>query len=122
MLPMHHFSFFDTLEIKDRIRCKIFGDEAQCLNIERKRCQAKGLLTEKYELCMIALDEKQGLNTTEFCVDHYHNQPDLWVDSVSPEFLFYWQRMHNCYLNTGVPYGRAYCEDLRTYDASWGKK
>lgn len=30
--------------------------------------------------------------------------------------------MHNCYLNTGVPYGREYCQDVYDHDASWGKK
>ena len=27
MIPMHHFSFFDTQESQDRIRCKIYNDE-----------------------------------------------------------------------------------------------
>ena len=57
MIPMHHFSFFDTQEIQDRIRCKIFEDKFHCLNIERKRCLSKGIMTEKYELCMIDLEE-----------------------------------------------------------------
>jgi hypothetical protein len=62
------------------------------------------------------------MNSTEFCVDHYQNNPQLWVDANSPDFLFYWLRMHNCYLNTGVPYGRQYCVDYRDHDSSWGKK
>ena len=106
LIPMHHFSFFDTQEIKDRIRCKIFNDEVQCLNIERKRCLAKGILTEDFELCMIDLDQLQGLNTTEFCVDHYENNPDIWTEAYSPDFVFYWQRLHNCYQNTGIEPGR----------------
>ena len=39
---------------------------------------------------MISLDDSIGLNTTEFCVDHYQNNPDIWTDANSPDFLFYW--------------------------------
>ena len=56
MMPMHHFSFFDSQDINERIRCKVLNDQNVCFEIESKKCRAKGVRTEGYEICMIALD------------------------------------------------------------------
>ena len=100
------------------MKCKIFFDEESCTEIETRKCLANGHTSIKYELCMIALTERLNQNTTQFCVNHYNNLP-IWTEKVDPKYLQYSLRKHLCYFNTGVPYGREYCDDY--FDKSDGK-
>ena len=84
LLPMHQFVSFDPGQIKDRIKCKVFGDIQECQNIEIMRCELKGMTSEAYEICMIKLGIEK--NATLFCENHYATG-DQWVDSLSPNYL-----------------------------------
>jgi hypothetical protein len=55
LLPVHIFTMITKSEIENRIRCKIYDDDLQCFEIDKKKCEAKGLSTIAYELCMIDL-------------------------------------------------------------------
>ena len=121
LLPAHQFSFFKTDEVTDRMRCKIMGDEEECRKIEQRRCLSKGNTTEAYEVCMITMLNKEEVNSTRFCVDHY-NFKNIWVDQLSPKYLMYYKRMHNCLRFSGIPLGRDYCQDMFIYSDGWSKK
>ena len=68
---------------------------------------------------MIDLQVREGNDATIFCVDHY-SRAELWVDSMSPAYLPFHLRKHNCYSLTGVPRGLLYCQDLFSYNDAWG--
>ena len=70
-------------------------------------------------MCMIQLQRSLNLNSTQFCEGHYQDLT-LWTDNVSPSKLQYYLRLHNCFLNTGVPLGRSYCRDYGDHEDSWG--
>ena len=121
LLPMHQFGFFETSEIEDRIKCRKYFDETECKKIEQKRCQAKGLTTIAYETCMIRLNNILNQNTTQFCTNHY-NKLELWTENLSPDKANYYERMHNCYLLSGVEKGRRYCQDIRDHSEGWTRQ
>ena len=116
LLPMHQFVSFDADQLKDRIKCKVFGDTEECQKIEIKRCELKGKTSEAYEVCMLALGvEKNG---TVFCENHYATA-DLWVDNLSPNYLMFYLRKHNCFALSGLPKGKSYCQDYFDHEDSW---
>lgn len=55
------------------------------------------------------------------CIEHYDNA-EIWIDDLSPNFVQYWKRKHDCLKNTGVPFGREYCDDIKNADSSWDIK
>lgn len=118
LLPAHQFTFFDRKEITDRMMCKIEGDEEQCRKIEERRCLSKGNLTEAYDICMIKLLKREDGDPEQFCRDHYGFSA-IWVDSLSPKYLMYYKRMHNCLRLAGIPLGKTYCDDLFAHSEGW---
>ena len=111
---MHQFTFFDKEEVKDRLKCRLYNDLKECKNIATKKCKAKGETRQKYEECMIDLNSRLGQNTTQFCVENYA-KPIMNTESLNNTLPFHWERLHTCYEKTGVPKGRAYCNDMRKY-------
>ena len=55
----------------------------------------KGLQTIQYEECMIDLRRSMGSDPIEFCRNHYNNL-GLWVDEMSPRYMQYYLRKHDC--------------------------
>ena len=121
LLPAHGFLFFDTEQLKNQMRCKMYWDVAACTEIETRKCLAAGQTSITYELCMIALGDRVGLNTTEFCVNHYGNLP-IWTERVHPDNLQYYLRKHLCYFSSGHEYGRDYCNDYYDHAPAWGQE
>ena len=114
LLPAHQFTYITKRDAENRLKCKVGNDEAECKKIENLRCLAKGETTQNYENCMIRINQLLQQNATEFCVNHY-NKPDLWKDEMDPKYALYHQRKHDCYEFSGVPKGKAYCQDMRKY-------
>ena len=105
LFPAHTFSFFQEEDVVNRILCKTYGDAKQCTRTEEARCRAKGILTQAYEECMIALYTILKQNTPQFCTNHY-NTPDLWMEDLDPSKPAHYERKHQCYFYAGVPKGR----------------
>jgi hypothetical protein len=118
LVPVHQFVSFNTVSVKDRIKCKIYGDEEQCKLFQELRCTYKGTDTENYEECMIQVNEGLQQNATQFCENHYQDFT-IWKDNQGPTKIMYYLRMHNCYEMSGVPKGRAYCLDYFLHEDSW---
>lgn len=114
LLPAHQFTYISKSEVESRLKCKVANNEAECKKIENLRCLAKGQITQNYEKCMININQLLQQNATEFCVNHY-NSLDLWKDEMDPKYALYHQRKHDCYEFSGVPKGKAYCQDMRKY-------
>lgn len=55
LLPVHSFTYFLRKEVTDRMKCKINGDEEECLQIEKRRCESEDATTVAYEDCMLDL-------------------------------------------------------------------
>jgi hypothetical protein len=47
--------FFDKESIENRIKCKVDDNQDECKKIEVRKCLAKGITTQEYEICMIAI-------------------------------------------------------------------
>jgi hypothetical protein len=105
-------------QVTDRMKCKLYDDEDECLNVEEYRCVLLGETTAAYEDCMINLNNLLGNNATQFCVDHYSNL-DNWVNTLSPKYVLYHQRKHSCYETSGVPKGKEFCDDMKLYNQGW---
>ena len=118
LLPVHQFLSFDTDKVKDRIRCILMNDPHECLKIEVTRCELKGKNSEVYERCMIELNKDSPV---EFCKAHYLEE-SLWTDSLSPNYLQYYLRKHNCLQMAGQPKGKEYCIDYYTHEDSWAQE
>jgi hypothetical protein len=116
LLPVHQFVSVETLAVKNRIRCLLYKDVEQCLAIEMTRCEVKGKTTEAYEQCMIDLKLEDS-----FCRNHYLDE-SIWKDNLSPSYLQYYLRLHNCLGLEGQSKGREYCTDYYEHEDSWGKK
>jgi hypothetical protein len=124
MLPLHHFSYFETDDIFNRMKCDLYGDSTpegatQCLLYEKRKCLSKGETTQAYESCMIDLYNKKSINSTLFCENHYKDF-SLWEDKLNPSYSLYWQKKHFCYFTSGKKYSREYCQDLKTVKDGWG--
>ena len=121
LLAAHQLIFFGKEEIQDRIKCKVYNSQDECKEIEVLKCTAKGNTTELFEDCMISFNSKLRLNTTEFCVNHYA-KPEMKIDSLDPSMPYYWERLHGCYAKSGIPKGRAFCDDMMKYQVpAWDK-
>ena len=115
LLPVHQFISIDTQALKSRLSCLIYKDPLSCLSLEQSKCNFLDLRSEQYELCMIRLD------TLDFCSTHYRNS-SLWTDTLSPSYLQYYLRLHNCYDLSGVPRGQQYCRDYYAHEDSWSRE
>lgn len=108
LLPVHHFTFFDTNLITKRMKCKLYQDANECRELEEMRCLAKGKTTVEYEECMIKLyinDKAITVEPSIFCENHYADMT-LWVDKLHPDLLPYWIRKHGCLSIAGVDRGK----------------
>ena len=56
--------------------------------------------------------DKMKLNSTNLCINLY-NDMDVWKDSISPKFVYYYERKYGCLEKTGVPKGKDYCNDIQ---------
>ena len=122
LLPVHHFSFFDTDAIISRMRCLVYEDSNECRKIEERRCLSKGKSTVKYEECMINLylnDDDITVRADVFCDRHYKDMT-IWIEKMHPDYLPYWIRFHNCKETAGVKKGRQYCQDYMAHDSGSG--
>ena len=114
LIPFHQFLFFEEDQVKERMLCKLYNDEGECMDIEKAKCETKDQTSEDYELCMIDLHNKILSNATRFCVNHYA-ELSKWQDNLHPKYILYHQRKFNCFNTTGVPYGREYCETMMEF-------
>ena len=108
LLPVHHFSFFETDAIVERMRCKVYQDPNACRKIEERRCQSLGKNTTRYEECMIQLYMNENfvrIDPVLFCDEHYLDET-IWIEKLHPDYLPYWIRHHGCKELAGVPKGR----------------
>jgi hypothetical protein len=121
LFPAHQFAFLSRVDVINRMKCKIANDQTECKKIEKLRCLAKGEITQAYEVCSISMSLKLQQNATEFCVNHY-NTPGIWKDEMDPRFVLYHQRKYDCFEISGVPKGRQYCLDMRTYSEGWTRE
>jgi hypothetical protein len=106
--------------VVNRILCKTYGDAKQCKLTEEARCRAKGITTQAYEVCMIALYQILKQDTAQFCTNHYNTQ-GLWEEDLDPAKPFFYERKHQCYAEAGIPKGRAYCLDMYAHTDGWTK-
>lgn len=58
LIPFHQFLFFKKEQVEERMRCKIYNVEGDCMDIEKYMCGTLEETSQDYELCMISLAEK----------------------------------------------------------------
>jgi hypothetical protein len=88
LIPFHQFLFFQQDQVEERMLCKLYDDEGNCMDIEKYKCETLEETSEAYELCMIDLYNRVLSNSTRFCVNHY-NEVDKWQDNLDPKYILH---------------------------------
>jgi hypothetical protein len=72
--------------VLERMKCKLYNVEGDCMDIEKYMCGTLEETSMDYELCMINLAEKVMSNSTQFCVKHY-SELHKWQDNLHPKYI-----------------------------------